>query len=108
MQIKQNKVQDYLVVEIGGRLDSVTAAEFEQASVKWLADGENNIVLDLKQLDYISSAGLRVILALAKKLKQSQGSLSWCSLSEIVLDVVQCAGFDSFIPVYPNSGAAMK
>lgn len=108
MQIQTQRDQGYLIVNITGRLDSVSSSEFDQAAQKWLADGEKNVILDLQHLDYISSAGLRVILALAKKLKAAQGSLSWCCLSEMVQDVISCAGFDSFIPVFKDSRAAMS
>lgn len=108
MQIQTQKDQGYLIVGISGRLDSVSASEFDTAAKKWLEEGESQVILDLRQLDYISSAGLRVILALAKKLKSSQGSLSWCGLSEMVQDVICCAGFDSFIPIFPDSRSAMS
>lgn len=83
-------------------MDAVTAPEFEKAVETMMGEGENAFVVDLADLDYISSAGLRSILALAKKLKTSGGSLHLAALQDTVRDVFDISGFSSIIPVFDS------
>jgi len=64
-------------------------------------------ILDLNGLDYISSAGLRVILLLAKNLKAKKGKLSLCSVSGPVKDVFMISGFSTIIPTHDNRASAL-
>ena len=63
---------------------------------------------DLTALEYVSSAGLRCVLAIAKKLKASEGTLALCGLSGLVKEVFSVSGFDSFFPVYETVDEAIK
>ena len=88
-----NKKQDgsALVVALEGRLDTTTAPELEQ-ELKNSLDGVTDLTLDLAKLDYISSAGLRVLL-LAHKTMMKQGQMKVTNASEIVKEVFEVTGF---------------
>jgi anti-sigma B factor antagonist len=88
-----NKKQDgsALVVTLEGRLDTTTAPELEQ-ELKTSLDGVTDLTLDLAKLDYISSAGLRVLLS-AHKTMMKQGQMKVINASEIVKEVFEVTGF---------------
>ena len=88
-----NKKQDgsALVVALEGRLDTTTAPELEQ-ELKNSLDGVTDLTLDLTNLDYISSAGLRVLLS-AHKTMMKQGQMKVTNASEIVKEVFEVTGF---------------
>lgn len=88
-----NKKQDgsALVVALEGRLDTTTAPELEQ-ELKNSLDGVTDLTLDLAKLDYISSAGLRVLLS-AHKTMMKQGQMKVTNASEIVKEVFEVTGF---------------
>lgn len=100
MEISVSKEKDFSVVSVSGRLDAGTAAEFEKDCAKLIDEGGKKFILQLAALEYVSSAGLRSVLTIAKKLKAIGGSLSLCGLSGLVQEVFSIAGFDSFLPIY--------
>jgi anti-anti-sigma factor len=104
MQTSTIRRDDSLVLSVTGRLDAVTAPELER---DFPAAAARRLILDLSGLEYISSAGLRIILALVKGQKASGGSLSVCGLSGLVGEVFAVSGFDSFLPIYPDVEAAL-
>ena len=69
MDITSRNEDKALVVSVNGRMDAVTASDFEKALTEFLDQGNISLVIDFTDLDYISSAGLRSILATAKKMK---------------------------------------
>ena len=106
MDITNRKEGSNIVVSVKGRMDAVTAPEFEKAVQELVGQGEALFVIDLADLDYISSAGLRSILALAKKLKTSEGSLRLAALQDTVKEVFDISGFSSIIPIHDSVDAA--
>ena len=108
MELKTRDEQGVLVVEVKGRMDAVTVQDFDKTTQALVDQGKTKIVLDLSGLDYISSAGLRGLLALAKKLKTKQGKLSLCSLSGMVREVISLSGFDQILPIFDDLAGALK
>jgi anti-sigma B factor antagonist len=106
MNVKTWNEKDFFVVALEGRLDIGTAAQFEKDCLNWIEQGNRQFVLDLGNLEYISSAGLRSILAATKKLKPLGGSLSLCSLSGLVEEVITVSGFDNILSVYADMAQA--
>ena len=107
MDFSTTKNGDTYVVRVAGRLDAVTAPEFDAQCQAWLADGEVNVIADLSDLEYISSAGLRSILTAAKQLKNAQGSLAFCGLSGMVEEVFQVSGFAAMFPMHATIDEAL-
>ena len=108
MELTHRKEGNTVVVAISGRLDAVSSPEFDEEVNSLMGQGENAFILDLEKLDYISSAGLRSILATAKKLKGEKGGLSLASLQEMVREVFEISGFDSIIPIYHDLDSALE
>ena len=91
MQININKEIEKLTVAPEGRIDTVTAPEFEQKIVKNL-DGVTDLVLDMTNVKYISSAGLRVILKV-QKVMIKQGNMKLIGVNKSVMEVFEVTGF---------------
>ncbi len=100
MEISNRKQGNALVVSVQGRMDAVTAPEFEKELERLMGGDETMFVIDLAGLDYISSAGLRSILALAKKLKTGGGVLHLAAMQDVVKEVFDISGFSSIIPIF--------
>ncbi len=107
MEITFAKEDDILVFSFTGRLDAQSAPEAEKDVKGWLADGEKKLVGDLSGLDYISSAGLRVLLMTAKELAASGGKLCLFGLQGPVREVFDLAGFSAVIPIAENKAGAV-
>lgn len=108
MEILVTKNDKGTIVAVSGKMDAVTAPTYEQRLQELIEGGETVFVNDFSDLAYISSAGLRSILATAKTLKLKQGTLMFCGLSGPVKDVFEISGFGSLFPLHPSPEAALK
>lgn len=84
---------DVMVVAPSGRIDSATAKTLEESVLEVVSAGTNRLVIDLAQVDYVSSAGLRVILLAGKKAGASGGKLVLSGLAPTIRDVFEISGF---------------
>ena len=95
MEIKKNA--DTAVITVTGRLDTTTAPLLEKAITQDIGDAKN-LVLDLKAVQYISSAGLRVLLGAQKKM-QKIGSMKVANVCETVMEVLEMTGFADILTI---------
>lgn len=102
MEVTQKQQNGITILGLKGRLDSNTSDDFEKKLLGLIQAGETRLVLDFKDLDYISSAGLRVLLKAAKELKRNNGQLSFCALKEYIREIFELSGFVSFFPIHPT------
>lgn len=84
-----------------GRLDGTTAAAAEKEILGLLVDGVSSITIDLSELDYVSSAGLRVMLVSAKAAKAKGGKVLLLSPKPAIMEVLTISGFDKILQVQP-------
>lgn len=97
MQITTEKNDNSLVMHISGRLDTSTAPELE-AEINAIPEDVTELTLELSELDYVSSAGLRVLLGAQKKMNK-QGSMKLTGVCEAVMDVLEITGFADILTV---------
>ncbi len=102
MQIFTNKNGDELCVEVKGRMDAITAQKFETQVTEMLGQGEKSVIIDLGSLDYISSAGLRSLLMVAKRIESNQGTITFANLRGMVQEVFTISGLNSIFQVNTN------
>ncbi|TVQ97682.1 MAG: anti-sigma factor antagonist [Desulfovibrionales bacterium] len=107
MEFSSTKVQQGVTIKATGRMDAVTAPSFEQECLRWMEQGNVTLILDFSGLEYISSAGLRVILGIGKKLKNQDGLLIFGGMSAMVREVFDISGFTSIFPVHDSMEAAL-
>jgi len=105
MQVDTEKTGEVLVIGISGRIDGVTAPELESRLTELIDAGERKLVIDLDGVDYISSAGLRVMLYTAKKLRK-EGRLALSRPRDMVREVFDVAGFGSVLTIVDDREAA--
>lgn|SRR5688572_23738000 len=108
MEIVETREGGAVVVAPTGRVDSTTANRLERHLTMLLAGGERRIVVDFTRVEYISSAGLRVMLVLARRLKDFRGSLALCAMGAPVRHVFELAGFMPLFTVDATREAAVQ
>ncbi|MEA3245790.1 MAG: STAS domain-containing protein [Gemmatimonadota bacterium] len=108
MEVTTRGQGNVIVVAIKGSLDSTTSPQAQQSLDTVVADGARKVVVDCTALDYISSAGLRVLLGLAKKLGANGGALRMCGLNQTVREVFEISGFATILPVFPGEREALE
>ena len=97
MTITQIKNDNFLTLKLEGRLDTTTAPQLENELSENL-DGVTELTIDFAELSYISSAGLRVLLATQKKMNK-QGSMKLVNVNEIVMEVFEITGFVDILTI---------
>jgi len=107
MEILEEKRDNSHIFSLRGRLDSKTSAAFEKSLFAAIDTESRRIVVSCTDLDYISSAGLRVILKATKTLKPLGGSIILCSMRDYVREVFEISGFDTFLTILPSLDDAL-
>lgn len=97
LNIKKEIDNDKLTFALEGRLDTVTSPELESA-IKESIDGAKELIMDFKDLEYISSAGLRVLLS-AQKTMMQQGSMKVINVNDIVMEIFDVTGFGDILTI---------
>lgn len=97
MTINTKKNGNEMTIAISGRLDTSTAPKLE-AAIKDDIGGIRNLIIDVKDLDYISSAGLRVLLSTQKKMNQ-QGKMKVVNVNETVMEIFEITGFTDILTI---------
>ena len=108
MEVKITEQDGIAVLELVGRMDATTTPEFESAAQALLVEGKKRLLVDMAQLEYISSAGLRGVLGLVKALKASAGKLAFCSLQPMAAEVFRISGFSAMLTVCDSRQNAFK
>lgn len=99
MEITQKKINEINILGISGKLDTNTWTQLDQKVTPMIEGGETKFLIDCSQLDYISSAGLRVLLMAAKMLKNKDGKIVISSLKHHIKEVFDIAGFSTIFPI---------
>ena len=108
MELQCNKLTDKAVfIETSGRMDASMAPNFEAQCQKWIDKGSVYIVADLEKMEYLSSAGLRSILLVSKKLKAAGGKLLFCHVHGSVKEIFDISGFSSMFEFYKSPEEAL-
>jgi len=107
MDITEEKRGEVKIIGLRGRLDASSSPGVEQKLLNLLDQGERRLVLDFSELSYISSIGLRVLIAAAKSLEKTKGRLALAALNNHVREIFRIAGFTSIFSVYPTCDEAI-
>jgi anti-anti-sigma factor len=100
MEIVESKSGAVLIAAFQGRLDAHTSPAAQQKLLALIDRGELRLVADLAQLDYLSSAGLRIFMMAAKKISSGNGKIVLCSVTEPVKELFDIAGLTPFFSFY--------
>lgn len=107
MHISEQRTSGVLILGLSKRLDASTTQTFEDRLLGLIDTGEHRLVLDLTQLEYVSSAGLRLLLLAVKRLRAADGKLALFGLGEHVRQVFEISGFASILSIHGSREAAI-
>jgi anti-sigma B factor antagonist len=108
MNISSEVLDNITVVRFEGNLDTNTSTEAQDYLNKAIDDGAAKVVVSFEKIDFVSSAGLRVLLATGKRLGGTGGSLRVCGLNETVTEVFEISGFSTILNVFPSETDALS
>jgi anti-sigma B factor antagonist len=107
MQIIQTCIDNVPIVSVSGRIDATTSKDLESILNELVGQNRSVIVLDLDGVTYISSVGLRVLLATQKKVRTKKGGVRLVSLQPFVREVFEMTGFNRLFSIYSNQSEAL-
>jgi anti-sigma B factor antagonist len=107
LEVNANEVNDIVIVKLVGNLDTNTAPDAETEINKWLENGALKMIINLEQTNYVSSAGLRIFLATAKKITASGGVLKLCGANDVVQEILDISGFSTILDVKKTEEEAL-
>lgn len=99
MEITQKEENGIVSIAIKGRLDADSSMEAEKVVKDAIGGEANRLLFNLGELEYLSSAGLRVLLSAAKEMRRRNGKIVLCALNEFVKEIFEVSGFQSLIPI---------
>ena len=99
MEITQQEENGIVSIAIKRRLDADSSPEAEKVVKEALEGQTTRVLFNLGALEYLSSAGLRVLLSVAKEMRRREGKIVLCSLNEFVKEIFEVSGFQSLIPI---------
>lgn len=110
MELSQQRYADVIVVSVTGRVDHANAEPFKAALSPMLdscSEGKDKLLLDLSQLDYISSAGLRVLMLAARQVKAQGGNVVVAGLGAVVREIFEISRFNLVFRVFESVPVAL-
>jgi len=107
MELKFKKEGNATVLELSGRLDTSNYESFSDELFAKLEAGDKYIVMDMEDLEYISSSGLRVFLAALKQVRANNGDIALCCMNEKINEVFEISGFSSLFKVFVSISDAI-
>jgi len=108
MEINKRQIDDIIVADISGILDTATSMEAQGIIQSYLDSGTSKLIINLEKTEYMSSSGLRVLLATAKKLMAVQGKLKICQPNKVVKDILDTSGFSVIMDVVDTESEALE
>lgn len=108
MNLTKEKINDFSVININGRIDSTNYAEFEKQINQLFSSGETNIIINCKGLKYISSSGLRVFLIAQKKATAVNGKLFLCEMDPSIKEIFVISGFSTIFDIFETMEEALQ
>ena len=107
MELQKKSQDGTTIFKLIGNLDAISAPDTGKEILHLIDDGNASIVMDLSDLEYISSAGLQTILRITRKIKEIDGKLALAALSSNVADVIELSGFTLFLSIFDTVEAAL-
>lgn len=107
MEIIRSLVNDIPVLSVSGKIDAVTSKDLEEALIRLIEEDKKILVVNMEKVEFLSSSGLRVLMASLNKLKHKDGDLKLAALQPFVKDVFFMTGANRFFSIYPSQEEAI-
>ena len=108
MEIIEENQDGIKIFRLKGRLDSNTSPELEDKLFQAISDGSKKIIVDFENLDYISSAGLRLVIKVNRAILREDGRLILCAMQNYIRELFKTTEIDSFVPILDTMDDALK
>lgn len=99
LTVTENKKGNVLILSINGKLDTITAPILEKQVFQIVNTGQNKLLLNFAGVNYINSAGLRMLLSIKKQVKSLSGKLIVCCMTSEVMEIMKMCGFDHVLDI---------
>lgn len=108
LRISIEEIEQKIVLRLEGRLDATSAPHLEKKLNSLIEEKRNTVLLDFQRVEYLSSAGLRLLLSATKKFKSQKGELILFSVGEEAGGIIKMAGFDRILNICSNEKEALQ
>ena len=108
MKLDTTTIDTVTVVEMEGNLDTNTSVDAQDHIDALMDEGATKLLADFTKVDFVSSAGLRILLATGKRLGSTAGGLRICGLNETVAEIFEISGFSTILNVFPSETDALS
>ncbi|MFA6980290.1 MAG: STAS domain-containing protein [Ignavibacteriaceae bacterium] len=108
MEMSQRTENGVLIISPKGNLDFNHATSFQETATALIENGAKKVLINFTELSFISSAGLRVLIVLAKLLQQKSGTFALALMNEQILEVFSISGFEKLFTIYSSEEEALK
>ncbi|MCI5053024.1 MAG: STAS domain-containing protein [Simkaniaceae bacterium] len=108
LQIEVSQKEGKTIVSLQGRIDATSTPQLEDKLAEIISAGGKHIIIDFAKVEYLSSAGMRLMLSNTKKLKSEAGNLVFCAINEDVMEIIKMAGFEKILSIYGSEDEALK
>lgn len=108
LHVELEEIDRKIILRLDGRLDAATAPVLERKIDSLIAENRVYLLLDFIHVDYLSSAGMRLLLSAAKKLKAKKGALLIFSVAEDVMEIIKLAGFERILHIFESEQDALQ
>ena len=108
MEITEKKTDKCTVIGINGRLDTTNYSVLEKKLMELIDTGQVRLLINLSQMDYVSSSGLRILLMALKRITAAKGKFALCSLQENIKEIFEISGFTNIFEIYDVEEAGLK
>lgn len=108
LQIELEEIEHRIILRLDGRLDASSAQILERKITRLIDEHHVHLILDFSRIDYLSSAGLRVLLSATKQLKSKKGNVILFSVSDDVAEIIKMAGFDKILHICSSEKEALQ
>lgn len=99
---------DTLILKVKGKLDTISSPILEKKVFNLMVNGQKKLLIDLAEVQYINSAGLRMLLSIKKQIKALSGKFIVCSMTKEVMEIIRLCGFDHVLDLADSEEAAFK
>jgi anti-anti-sigma factor len=107
LDINIEEVDNIIILRLLGRIDAASSSLLQNKLDVLFDEGRKVVLLDFSNIDYLSSAGIRVLLSFTKKFKEKKGRLGIFSLMDDVFDIIKLTGFNKILNIYKNEKEAL-
>ena len=107
LEIKVEEIDSIIILRLLGRIDASSSAILQDKMKVLINENRYVILLDFSNIDYLSSAGLRVLLSFTKKCREAKGRLGIFNISDDVMEVIKLTGFDKILNIYKKEKDAL-